>query len=81
MKDIETEGEISIYGTAEHNGALVLSVDEGSAAAALGLEPEDVIVVWGGREIRRSADLTALNPWEGDPRPLHVLRKQKKLAL
>ncbi len=81
VKDIETEGEVSVYGTAEHNGALVLSVDEGSSAAALGLEPEDVIVTWGGREIRRSADLTALNPWEGDPRPLHVLRKQKKLAL
>lgn len=81
VKNIETEGEVSVYGTAEHNGALVLSVDKGSAAEQLGLMPEDVIVIWSGRKIHAAADLTALNPWEGDPRPLHVLRKQKELVL
>ena len=81
VKDIETEGEVSVYGTAEKNGALVLSVEDAAPAALAGVKPEDVIVLWGGREIRRASDLTAVNPWESDPRPLRVLRKQKLTIL
>ena len=81
VKDIETDGEMSVYGTAEQRGALVLSVEENSPAGRLGILPEDVIVCWHGREIRRAADLTDPDAASEAPSPVRVLRRQKPLEL
>ena len=81
VKDIETDGEMSVYGTAEHRGALVLSVEENSPAGRLGILPEDVIVCWHGREINRAADLTDPDAASEAPSPFRVLRRQKPLEL
>ena len=79
VKNIETDGEMSVYGTAGHNGALILAVEPGSGAEGRGLEPVDVIVTWGEKSIDGAADLEgcAFAP----DIPITVLRKQKRTML
>ena len=79
VKNIETDGEMSVYATAGYNGALIMAVEAGSLAEQRGLAANDVIVAWGGDAINRITDL------EGrvldDRTPVAVLRKQKKIIL
>ena len=77
VRDIETDGEMSVYGTAEHRGALVLAVEAGSPAEAIGLRALDVITDWNGCEIRCAADLSG----EEKITSVRVLRKQKAVEL
>src|SRR5207302_9967834 len=48
------------FGLKSAAGALVSSVQKGSAAAKAGIEPGDVIVKFNGKEINASADLPPL---------------------
>ena len=79
VKNIENDGEMSVYATAGYNGALIMAVEAGSPAEQRGLAANDVIVAWGGDAINRITDL------EGhvldDRTPVAVLRKQKKIIL
>lgn len=60
IKNIETDGEMSAYATAGHNGVLVLDVDQFADASAKGILPCDVIVAIGGKETNSLADLEGL---------------------
>ena len=57
IKNIETDGEMSAFATAGHNGVLVCDVDQFADASAKGILPCDVIVAIGGKEINSLADL------------------------
>ncbi len=81
VKNIDSDGEMSVYGTAEHRGALVTDVEIGSPAEKTGFLPGDVIVSWNGRGIRRAADLADCSPVSDAPHDIRVLRKQKETAL
>ena len=81
VKDIETDGEMSVYGTAGHSGALVTETEAGSFAERLGLLPGDVIVSWNDRPIRRARDLENERA-DGEEKPgVRVLRKQREKTL
>lgn len=75
LRNIRDDGEMSVYGTAGHDGALVTAVDEGSVAERSGLHPGDVIVALGNKTVRCSADV--LEDWTD----MVVLRKQQKIRL
>ena len=79
VKNIDTDGEMSVYATAGHNGALVMTVETGSEAQKRGLLPSDVIVCWGNAEIDRMDDLEECR--FADDLPITVLRKQQKTIL
>ena len=79
VKNIETNGEMSVYGTAGHNGALILTVESGSEAEKRGLLVNDVIVAWGNQAINCGDDLTGCSL---DPQtPVAVFRKQRRIIL
>ena len=79
VKNIETDGEMSVYGTAGHNGALILTVEAGSEAEKRGLFVNDVIVAWGNQVINCVDDLTGCSL---DPQtPVAVFRKQRRIVL
>jgi S1-C subfamily serine protease len=78
-KNIETDGEMSVYGTAEHNGVLVLAVEENSPADRIGLQPDDVITEIRGETVRNIDTLRNIPaPFSGE---VTVLRKQQKRIL
>lgn len=80
VKNIETDGEMSVYGTAERFGALVMAVEDGSFSDSIGLRKGDVIVEWGGLKIptanvlNNCADVSTCIP-------IRVLRNQKEILL
>jgi len=79
VKNIETDGEMSVYGTAEHNGVLILSVDPESEAGKLGFCTGDVIIGCSEGDINQIPDLRkAFDPTASS---FEVLRKQKKIIL
>ncbi len=80
-KNIEDDGEMSVWGTAGHRGALVTAVEPGSPAEKTGLLPGDVITGWGGREIVSAADLEGCSLAPEAPHAIRVLRKQKETVL
>ena len=59
VKNIETDGEMSAYGTAEKNGVIVLDVSGCPEAEKIGLSANDVITAAGGTPIRCVSDLSA----------------------
>lgn len=77
LRNIADDGEMSVYGTAERNGALILAVT--GDAAAKGLLAGDVIVGYGGQPICRAEDLPGEPDWPG--REVVVLRKQIRVVL
>lgn len=78
-KNIETDGEMSVYGTAEHNGVLVCHVEPYSPAEKAGLLMGDVIVAVEQKEICSIRDLEEMvMPFDGE---ITVLRKQQKMNL
>ena len=77
LRNIEDDGEMSVYGTAGHSGALVL--DAAGEAAERGLCAGDVIVAYGGTPIACACDLPEEPDWRGAT--LTVLRKQHRMEL
>ena len=60
LKNIETDGEMSAFATAGHNGVLVCDVDQFANASAKGILPCDVIVGLDDKEINSLADLDGI---------------------
>ena len=60
IKNIETDGEMSAFATAGHNGVLVCDVDQFAKATAKGILPCDVIVGINGKEVNSLADLEGI---------------------
>lgn len=79
VKNIETDGEMSVYGTAGYKGALVLAVEPDSDAQKRGLTAGDVIVAWGDAAIDRITDLEGRT--FAPETAVAVLRKQKRIEL
>lgn len=79
VKNIDTDGEMSVYGTAGHCGVIVLSVDKDSEADRKGLCKGDVIVSCGGRKVDGMADFEGCqNVYENE---MGVIRGQKLIWL
>ena len=57
VKNVDTDDEMSAFGTAGHNGVIVLDVPADSPAAQKGLREGDVIIGTERGEIRSAADL------------------------
>ncbi len=72
VKNIETQGEMSAYGTAGLAGVLVMDVPENTDAFVRGIRKDDVIVRMGDTEIGTVADL----PEELSTLPICVYRSQ-----
>ena len=71
------------FGLKDRNGAVVLNVAPGGAAAKAGLEPGDVIIAYNGKPIRNRDELvamvTATKP--GTTVPVRVVRdRQERIA-
>lgn len=79
VKNIETDGEMSVYGTAGHNGVLVMDIDESSDAYSRGLRKGDVIVGIGDRAVNTLQDLDGCTI-DGDT-PAAVIRAQNRIEL
>ena len=60
IKNIETDGEMSAFATAGHNGVLVCDVDQFAKASAKGILPCDVIVGINGKEVNSLEDLEGI---------------------
>ena len=79
VKNVETDGEMSLHATSRHNGAIVLAVEEGTVGWQRGIRPNDVIVRWGNDEINCIDDL--LGRTFLSTTTLIVLRRQKPTEL
>ena len=60
LKNIETDGEMSAFATAGHNGVLVCDVDQFAKASAKGILPRDVIIAINDKEVNSLADLEGI---------------------
>ncbi len=80
MKNITSDGEMSVYGTAGHRGVLVLEVSSSCEAASRGINSGDVIVSVGDRKIDSIDDLGELKKWPPDT-PAVILRKHGYIEL
>ena len=78
VKNIENDDEMSVYATAGHSGALIISVEPGSEAERIGLRENDVIIAWGSAEICTVSDLKNC---AFDGSGVTILRKQQKVIL
>jgi serine protease Do len=71
------------FGLKNRNGAVVMSVTPGGAAAKAGIEPGDVIIGFNGKSVRRSDDLqaavTATRP--GTSVPVRVVRDKAERTI
>ena len=79
VKNVETDGEMSLHATSRHNGAIVVAVEEGSIAHQRGIAPNDVIVRWGNDDIESIDDLAGRTFLSTTT--LIVLRRQKPTEL
>ncbi len=77
LRNIADDGEMSVYGTAGHSGALVLEASD--EAAARGLCAGDVIVAYGGVPVNCAEDLPESTDWLASG--VTVLRKQIRTEL
>ena len=77
LRNIADDGEMSVYGTAGHTGALVLEASD--EAAARGLCPGDVIVAYGGVPVNCAEDLPEEPDWRACG--VAVLRGQIRIEL
>lgn len=81
LKNIETDGEMSAFATAGHNGVLVCDVDQFADASAKGILPCDVIIAMNGKEISSLADLEGITEKEFLSSEITVWRAPKRLIL
>jgi S1-C subfamily serine protease len=75
VKNIETDGEMSAYATAGHDGVLVVDADHFGSAISRGLLPGDVIVAVGETRIDHTDDLSAFTAKELNSYSITVLRQ------
>jgi len=77
------EDAVDEFGLKDRNGAVVLNVVPGGAAARAGIEPGDVIVAYNGRPITRRDELvamvTATTP--GTTVPVRVVRDREERTI
>ena len=81
IKNIETDGEMSAFATAGHNGVLVCDVDQFADASAKGILPCDVIVGINGKEINSLADLDGITEKEFLSAKITVWRAPSRVIL
>ena len=81
LKNIETDGEMTVFATAGHNGVLVLDVDQFAGASAKGFLPYDVIVALGDKEINSLSDLDGITKGEFLSSKITVWRAPSRLIL
>ena len=81
IKNIETDGEMSAFATAGHNGVLVCDVDQFADASAKGILPCDVIVDINGREINSLSDLEGISKKEFLSSKITVWRAPSRVVL
>ena len=81
LKNIETDGEMSAFATAGHNGVLVLDVDQFADASAKGILPCDVIVGLGDKEVNSLADLDGISEKEFLSSKITVWRAPSRIIL
>ena len=77
VRNILGDGEMSLYATPGHTGALITALSP--VAAARGLMPEDVILFCNGIKINGPEDLEETTDWTACS--LTFLRKQKTMML
>jgi hypothetical protein len=81
VKNIETDGEMSAFATAGHNGVLVCDVDQFAHASAKGILPCDVIVGLNGKEVNSLADLEGISKKDFLSAEVTVWRAPKRIVL
>ncbi len=81
LKNIETDGEMSAFATAGHNGVLVCDVDQFARASAKGILPCDVIVAIDDKEVNSLADLEGLTKDEFLSSKITVWRAPSRVIL
>ncbi|MBE6664475.1 MAG: PDZ domain-containing protein [Ruminococcaceae bacterium] len=81
LKNIETDGEMSAFATAGHNGVLVCDVDQFARASAKGILPCDVIVNIDDKEINSLADLEGITKDKFLSSKITVWRAPKRIIL
>ena len=81
VKNIETDGEMSAFATAGHNGVLVLDVDQFAKASAKGILPCDVIIAVDGKEVNSLSDLEGITRDEFISSKITVWRAPKRIIL
>ena len=77
FRNILDDGEMSVYATPGHTGALITELSP--EAQARGLKTEDVILSCNGKKIAGPADLEESTDW--NTCSLTFLRKQKTMKL
>lgn len=81
LKNIETDGEMSAFATAGHNGVLVCDIDQFADVSAKGILPCDVIVAIGNKEVNSLADLEGITRKDFLSSVITVWRAPKRIAL
>lgn len=81
IKNIETDGEMSAFATAGHNGVLVCDVDQFARASAKGILPCDIIVGIGDKEVNSLADLEGVTSDEFLSSKITVWRAPSRVVL
>ena len=81
LKNIETDGEMSAFATAGHNGVLVIDVDQFADVSAKGILPCDVIVALGDNEVNSLSDLEGITKGEFLSSRITVWRAPKRIIL
>lgn len=81
VKNIETDGEMTVFATAGHNGVLVCDVDQFADVSAKGILPCDVIVGIGNKEVNSLADLEGITKKEFLASKITVWRAPKRIVL
>ena len=81
IKNIETDGEMSAFSTAGHNGVLVCDVDQFAKASAKGVLPCDVIVAINDKEVNSLSDLDGITEKEFLSSKITVWRAPSRVIL
>ena len=81
IKNIETDGEMSAFATAGHNGVLVCDVDQFAKASAKGILPCDVIVAINDKEVNSLQDLEGVTKDEFLSSKITVWRAPSRIVL
>ena len=81
VKNIETDGEMTVFATAGHNGVLVVDVDQFADASAKGILPCDVIVEINGKDVNSLSDLDGITKGEFLSSKITVWRAPSRIIL
>ena len=76
VKDIETDGEMSAYGTSSHNGVLVKAIEPNCKASKIGIQVDDVIIDINGIKIDCIKDIETIKNLNLKKHGVTVIRKQ-----